>query len=313
MAELAFDELSLRDLRILQVLLRECSITRAAEVLETTQPEISKHLAYLRSQFGDQLLVRNGHAMRPTAKALDLAPQVRRLLDTAESLQADTQVFDPATSDRLFGLLVSDVGMVRFLPPLLARMADAAPRARLRAVSLGSWQIESRLESGEADLALGAFPRAASHLRRQKLYSDGYVSVVRKDHPRLREIRSLAGFSAARHILTTASEIGHAAHSQVERAISAKIAPSNILLRVPSFLAGAIVASQTDGIVTLPENLTASVAAPLGLVAFKTPLQLPRIEIAQYWHERFHRDAAHRWLRAMTFELFGEGRRQMPR
>jgi DNA-binding transcriptional LysR family regulator len=313
MAELAFDELSLRDLRILQVLLRECSITRAAEVLETTQPEISKHLAYLRSQFGDQLLVRNGHAMRPTAKALDLAPQVRRLLDTAESLQADTQVFDPATSDRLFGLLVSDVGMVRFLPPLLARMADDAPRARLRAVSLGSWQIESRLESGEADLALGAFPRAASHLRRQKLYSDGYVSVVRWDHPRLREIRSLAGFSAGRHILTTASEIGHAAHSQVERAISAKIAPANILLRVPSFLAGAIVASQTDGIVTLPENLAASAAARLGLVAFKTPLQLPRIEIAQYWHERFHRDAAHRWLRAMTFELFGEGRRQMPR
>jgi len=52
------------------------------------------------------------------------------------------------------------------------------------------------------------------------------------------------------------------------------------------------------------------VAAPLGLAAFKTPLQLPRIEIAQYWHERFHRDAAHRWLRAVTFELFGERRRR---
>jgi DNA-binding transcriptional LysR family regulator len=78
---------------------------------------------------------------------------------------------------------------------------------------------------------------------------------------------------------------------------------------VPSFLAGAIVASQTYGIATLPENLAARVAAPLSLVAFKSPLQLPRIEIAQYWHERFHRDAGHRWLRATTFELFGEGRR----
>ena len=310
MADLAFDELSLKDLRLLHVLLRECSITRAAEVLQTTQPEVSKRLAYLRSQFGDQLLVRNGHAMQPTAKALDIAPQVKKLLDTADTLQADTQVFDPATSDRLFGLLTSDVGMVRFLPPLLAHMAEAAPRVRLRAVPLGSWQIESKLESGEADLALGAFPRAASHLRRQKLYSDGYVSVVRKDHPRLREMRSAAGFSAQRHIVVTASEIGHAAHSQAERAMSAKISASNILLRVPSFLAGAIVASQTDGIVTLPENLAASVATPLGLAAFKTPLALPRIEIAQYWHERFHRDAAHRWLRAITFELFGEGRRR---
>ena len=310
MADLAFHELSLKDLRVLQVLLRECSITLAAQVLETTQPDVSKRLAYLRRQFGDQLLVRNGQTMQPTAKATDIAPQVKRLLDTADALQADALVFDPATSDRLFGLLVSDVGMVRFVPPLLERMADAAPRVRLRAVPLGSWQIESKLESGEADLALGAFPRAASHLRRQKLYSDGYVSVVRKDHPRLREMRSPAGFGAQRHILITASEIGHAAHSQAERAISTKIAPSNILLRVPSFLAGAIVASQTDGIATLPANLAASVAAPLGLVAFKTPLALPRIEIAQYWHERFHHDAAHRWLRAMTFELFGEGRRQ---
>jgi len=310
MADLAFHELSLKDLRVLQVLLRECSITRAAQVLETTQPDVSKRLAYLRRQFGDQLLVRNGQTMQPTAKATDIAPQVKRLLDTADALQADALVFDPATSDRLFGLLVSDVGMVRFVPPLLERMADAAPRVRLRAVPLGSWQIESKLESGEADLALGAFPRAASHLRRQKLYSDGYVSVVRKDHPRLREMRSPAGFGAQRHILITASEIGHAPHSQAERAISTKIAPSNILLRVPSFLAGAIVASQTDGIATLPANLAASVAAPLGLVAFKTPLALPRIEIAQYWHERFHHDAAHRWLRAMTFELFGEGRRQ---
>jgi DNA-binding transcriptional LysR family regulator len=310
MADPAFDELSLKDLRILQVLLRECSITRAAQVLETTQPEVSKRLAYLRSRFGDVLLVRNGHAMQPTAKALDIAPQLKALLDTADALQADTQIFDPATSDRLFGLLVSDVGMVRFLPPLLDRMAGAAPQVRLRAVPLGSWQIESKLESGEADLAVGAFPRAASHLRRQKLYSDFYVSVARKDHPRLREMRTATGFGAQRHILITASEIGHGAHSQAERAISAKIVPSNVLLRVPSFLAGAIVASQTDGVATLPANLAASVAAPLGLIAFKTPLALPRIEIAQYWHERFHRDAAHRWLRALTFEMFGERRRQ---
>jgi DNA-binding transcriptional LysR family regulator len=311
----AFEELSLRDLRVLQVLLRECSITRAAEVLETTQPVISKRLTYLRGQFSDQLLVRKGHAMQPTAKALEMVPQLRKLLDTADTLQTDTQAFDPVASDRLFGLLLTDVGMVRFLPPLIARVATAAPRVRVRAVPLGSWQIESKLESGEADLALGAFPRVASHLRRQKLYADGYISVARKDHPRLRDMHSLTGFIAQRHILVTASETGHAAHSQAERAISARIAASNILLRVPSFLTGAIVASQTDGIVTLPANLAMRVAAPLGLVAFKTPLALPRIEIAQYWHERFHRDAAHRWLRTVTFELFGEGRGrgQMPR
>jgi hypothetical protein len=30
----------------------------------------------------------------------------------------------------------------------------------------------------------------------------------------------------------------------------------------------------------------------------------PRIEIAQFWHERYHRDLGHKWLRPLTFELF---------
>jgi DNA-binding transcriptional LysR family regulator len=81
--------------------------------------------------------------------------------------------------------------------------------------------------------------------------------------------------------------------------------PSNILLQVPSFIAGAIVASQTDGVATLPANLAALVAAPLGMSVFRTPVPLPRIEIAQYWHERYHRDPSHRWLRSITLELFG--------
>jgi DNA-binding transcriptional LysR family regulator len=63
MADPAFERLSLRDLLMLQVLPRECSITGAAEVLETTQPQVSKRLAYLRSRFADRLLVRDGQAM----------------------------------------------------------------------------------------------------------------------------------------------------------------------------------------------------------------------------------------------------------
>ena len=39
---------------------------------------------------------------------------------------------------------------------------------------------------------------------------------------------------------------------------------------------------------------------------FQTPVTLPRIEIAQYWHERYHRDPAHRWLRSVTLALFAD-------
>ncbi|HMI17331.1 MAG TPA: hypothetical protein VK526_13395, partial [Bradyrhizobium sp.] len=89
------------------------------------------------------------------------------------------------------------------------------------------------------------------------------------------------------------------------RVLSTAISPGNVMLRVPSFVAGAIVAAETDGLTTLPANLAKRLAGPLGLAVLETPIALPRIEITQYWHERYHRDAAHRWFRSVTFELFG--------
>ena len=299
-------ELDFRDLRVLDALIREGSITGAAQALETTQPAISKLLRRLRTRFDDPLVVRRGRGVQPTTRAVEMSAQIRKLLEMADSLQQQRLPFDPEKSEKTFSLLLTDVGMVRFLPPLVARLADLAPNIKVRALPLDSRHFALKLESGEADIALGAFPRAAGHLRFQRLYSDGYASVVRRGHPRAKEARSRRGFLGEQHILITASETGHAAHLETQRVLTRAIAPSNILLQVPSFIAGAIVASQTDGVATLPANLAALVAAPLGMSVFRTPVSLPRIEIAQYWHERSHRDPAHRWLRSITLELFGD-------
>ena len=128
MADIASSELNLRELRILNALLHERSITRTAALLATTQPGISKGLRHLRAQFGDPLFVRNGHAMQPTAKALEIADQLRMLLGAADNLRASATAFDLAHSSRTFNLLLTDVGMIRFLPPLIARMAELLQR-----------------------------------------------------------------------------------------------------------------------------------------------------------------------------------------
>jgi DNA-binding transcriptional LysR family regulator len=301
-----YQEIDFRDLRVLDALIREGSITGAAQALETTQPAISKLLRRLRTRFDDPLVVRRGRGVQPTTRAVEMTAQIRKLLEMADSLQQQRVPFDPGKSEKTFSLLVTDVGMVRFLPPLVARLAGLAPNIKVRALPFDSRHFALKLESGEADLALGAFPGAAGHLRVQRLYCDGYASVVRRGHLRAAEARTRKGFLGEQHILITASETGHAAHLETQRVLTRAIAPSNILLQVPSFIAGAIVASQTDGVATLPANLATLVARPLGMSVFRTPVSLPRIEIAQYWHERSHRDPAHRWLRSITLDLFGD-------
>lgn len=302
-------ELRLRDLKVLDVMLRERSLTRAAEQLGTTQPSVSKVLARLRQHFGDPLLTRSGQEMHPTPKALEIERPLRELLLSVDVLDISTPAFAPASSERTFKLLLTDVGMTIFLPPLVRRLSGEGPRLRVHAVPLEARHFEARLESGEADLALGAFSRASPGLRRQRLYAEGYVSVARAEHPRRATLGGRAGGRMEAHILVMASATGHAAHRAVQEVIETVVAPENILVRVPSFIAAATVASQSDGVAIIPARLAAVIAGPLGLATFKPILPLPALEIAQYWHERYHRDPGHRWLRSLCFDLFGKARR----
>lgn len=159
-------------------------------------------------------------------------------------------------------------------------MVKDGPQLSLHAVALDSTNFGSKLESGEADLALDAFPKAPRDLRRQRLYFSFYLSVARKDHPRAARLHTRAGFRSARHIIVMATETWHAAHQMVQHALEAEIAPESVLLRLSSFNAAAIVTSRTDGVATIPANLATLFAEPLGLATFRPPMPLPPIEIA---------------------------------
>ncbi len=293
-------DISLRHLKALNLLLEVRSLTKAAEILGTNQPTVSKMLARLRAHFGDPLFVRVGLMMQPTPRALEIAEPLRGLLAVSDNLRAAAADFDPATSQREFKLLVSEVGMFHLIPQMIQALERMGPGLRLKAVPLDARSVSAKLESGEADVAIGTYPREISNVRRVKLYADPYVSVVRQSHPRLATLKRLDAWLAERHILVTASSIGHVAHEQLERVLITRLDPSKVLVRMPSFVAAAFVASRTDAICTIPAKLGASLQEDLRLVQINPPLDLPSIEISQIWHERVDRDAGHRWLRSLV-------------
>ena len=302
------DDIGFRHLRVLALLLEVRSLTRAAEILGTTQSSISKALGKLRGHFGDPLLVRVGLAMQPTPKAIELAQPLRSLLTTSDAMRSTTLPFDPASANREFSVLVTEVGMIRLVPPLMGLLEKAGRRLRLRAIPLDSRQFGARLEAGEADVAIGVFPEAASTIRRQRLYSDRFVSVVRKGHPRVGKVAGENAFLGERHIVVTSSNTGHAVHRMIEQIFASRLVPDQVQLRVPSFVTAAFVASRTDAIASMPARLADCLVDDLALASFRTPLTLPRFEITQFWHERVHQDRAHRWFRAAIYDLFAASR-----
>jgi DNA-binding transcriptional LysR family regulator len=307
------DDISLRHLRILALLLEVGSPTQVAQILRTTQPTISKALARLRGHFGDPLLIRVGHAMRPTPRGTALLEPLKNLLSACSAIQFPEPEFHPAASTRQFSLLVTEIGMTETVPALMREFESVAPGLRLRALPLDSRAFESRLEAGEADIAIGAFPRATGAIRHQRLSIDRYVSLVRRAHPRLDAVTRPEQFRLERHVIVTASTTGHAAHRTIERALTTELEPDRVHLRVASFVTSAFVASRTDMVATVPARLAHHVAADLKLAIFATPVPLPRIEINQFWHERVHRDTGHRWFRAAIQKLFARTHAGEPR
>ena len=302
-------DLDLRQLRVFEVLLRERNLTRAAAVLGVSQPALSKTLAALRAYFSDPLFIRVGHRMEPTAKAVDLEPSIRSLLDEVTTLRTRHRPFDPRTTTRTFRFSVVDAGMIRLLPPLILALEKQAPNVTLRVVPLDVEKLESSLESGYLDFAMGSFPALSKRIRRQPMWSVTYVSVARRDHPRLGARPSLKTFCAERHVLVSAIGAGHA-HRSAERVLERTIPPGRIVCRVPSFVTAAFLASRTDAVVTVPETMATFLAASLGVRVFTPPMKMPRIDVSQYWHERFHREPGNQWIRGLFSALFVTHRAQ---
>src|SRR5262245_36252686 len=123
-------ELDLHHLEVLEVLLREHSLTRAAKVLDVSQPALSKTLARMRRYFSDPLFVRVALRMEPTAKALQLQPSIGAILERVRALRTQHVAFDPATSSRTFNFCVVDAGVIKLLPPLVKLLVKQAPRVR---------------------------------------------------------------------------------------------------------------------------------------------------------------------------------------
>lgn len=294
--------LDLNLLRVFDAVLRDRSVTSAAKHLGLTQPAVSNALARLRAQFEDVLFVRTPAGMDATPFARELSEPVRQALALLESAMAHGPGFDPATSTRAFRFYMSDLGQIEFLPPLVERAQRVAPGVRLEAVSLEVEDIGDALAAGALDLAVGFLPGLGPPVRRQPLFRDPYVCLMRADHPAIGATLTKKKFLAASHALVSYK----GGHRVIEEALERAGLARKIALRVPHFTVVPMVLERSDLILILPRKV-ARVYERQGRFKFlPPPVPIPPADVAAHWHERFERDPGNRWLREMIMELFTE-------
>jgi DNA-binding transcriptional LysR family regulator len=284
--------LDLNLLVTLDVLLYEHNVTRAAQRLNFSQPSVSVHLAKLRDILGDPLLLPGPRGMRPTARAEELREPLRQALDALQRAVSPASPFDPAEASHTWRVAAADYGESAILLPALIGLRSAAPGTRLAVLEAVPSRMAKQAEQGEIDLAFHTSEGAPSGLRRRALFAERYVLVGRAGHPRLKRRPTLSQFCELDHVIV--SPDGGGFRGVTDQALSEVGLTRRVVLSVPHFLFVKSVLASTDLVAMLPSRLVRDRSA---LRVVEAPVEVPGFEMAMLWHERSHRDPAHKWLR----------------
>lgn len=175
-------DLSSIDLNLLvafEVLFEERSVTAAAQRLYLGQPATSAALGRLRTLFQDELFIRIGREMQPTAKALEIAPSISVALQQIRQTLESSRTFDPKTSQHTFAIGSSDYTSYVVVPKLLEVCRQVAPNINFRLIGFEKDGVGDLLEQREIDVALGLFQDPPRQSIQMPLFQEHFVGICR--------------------------------------------------------------------------------------------------------------------------------------
>jgi DNA-binding transcriptional LysR family regulator len=295
--------LDLNLLRVFDAVARERHVTRAAARLNLSQPAVSNALARLRAALGDELFLRRPGGVEPTAFALSLAPPVAEVLDRLRATLAAEAPFDPAATDRIFTIALSEYAESVLAPPLLEQMTAAAPHALLAIRHADRTNAEALLEAGDAEMAVAVLPDPTALYTRVRLLPEAFLTLVRPGHPLAEGPMSIERFASFPHML-------HSPNGSRDGALDQPMAEAGHPRRIGAVVAhlGVVpeILRRTDMVMTLSARLAQRLAETHGLVLRPCPIAIEHTRLSLVFHRRFEADAGHAWLRRLILAIARE-------
>lgn len=284
--------LDLNLLVILDALLDEAHVSRAADRLGLSQPAASAALQRCRHLFRDELLERGRGTMRRTAKAESLRAPLKSLLAGVTDL-LDPPELPLARIRQCLRIVMADYPALFVIGPLQRALADTAPGIDLVIQPWhGAAAAKAALVEGSTDLAISVFADDDADIQRDEVLTEHYVIALRPGHP------AIPGFDLERwltwpHILVSGPG---EARSPLDADLARLGRTRRVGLVVPSFGMVPDLLRGSDMIAMLPSRV---MAAAGDLVALPTPIPVTGFSLHLAWHQRRAKDRALRHVAAM--------------
>lgn len=287
---------------VLDALLIDASVTKAAERLGRSPSAVSHALANLREIFEDKLFVRAGQRLVPTAKAKMLAPTIHVIVSGMESLLRPETPFDPAIQERTFTLSCRGTFELTLLNELRQNIKDLAPGINISWKPMGGAATFEDLRSGKTHFLIneGLPEEDAADFAKVQLNNDRYITIAKNGHPLTTKKVTKKDFEKTQHILFASQETHNSPFAR-------HLEKNNITLRdtleVSSAFVGTFIALESDALITLPESVIKVLKQHIPFAAIEQPFQDLTISNYLCWHQSNDRDECHEWMREQLIAL----------
>lgn len=281
---------------VLQALLAERHVSKAAKRINLSQPALSNALERLRVLFDDPILIRHGNRFALSPKAERLVGPLNEVLAGVEAVVGLTP--QPLSEIRQTVTLTSgDYALAGLLPDLWQWLKVNAPHLSVHAKPWPGPDVALRMVvEGTCDLLVAPLEPLPAKLHSLRLSRSDFVGIARPDHPIL-ERPSLTAFRASRHVIVSSDGLFP---SRIDLALRRQGIARDIGMLVPSHMLVAGIVANSDLLGVVPDGLAERRA---DIAKFQLPFELPGFDAGIVWHERSARDVAITGLRDGIKEL----------
>lgn len=284
-------------LEVLYTSLTLGSVTQTAAKLGLSQPMVSIILKRMRLVFKDELLVRAGNRMVPTALGASLVPSLWAALDSLSKVFEANETFAPATSTVEWKIGCPDFIATIFLSEVVSIIHDEAPSCRVTIYPLSKdLQLSEALASGNLDIVIGNWIDPPDTLHMAPLLQDEIVCLMAQNNPLAKGMTEGEYFEAG-HIIPL--PFATAYQGVIDEYLSRMRLKRNVMVNVPYFSLAPHIAANTDLIFTTCRHFANFYANLIPLLVCQCPVNYPKMEFYLLWHARTHKDAGQKWLRSV--------------
>jgi DNA-binding transcriptional LysR family regulator len=281
---------------IFDALMLERSVTRAAERVGLGQPAVSHALSRLRILLGDRLFVSTRQGVVPSARALELAPWVRSVLEDVREKVFSRPPFHPASWTAEVRLGMTPLTDMALTPRLSMCLAKEAPGARLTIQATPVWRdLLDRLDDRTLDLFVGHAGELKPWHAQRVLWQESMLAVFSPRTTKKRPPLSLKDYLACAHVRGV--QRGGIMEQKVDQALALIGEKRRVTVSTPHFLVIPELLKRAPVVATLNGRVARWLAKTFGLAISPLPFAVEKFQESIVWHETADRDPAQQWLR----------------